>query len=68
MPQISLRGAEGLNQKSIPLEGRDLGLEIGLLRLVNSGTNSAVAAFNELAKSVVPKMIKERPKSPRPSS
>jgi DNA-binding transcriptional LysR family regulator len=67
MPQIPLRGAEGLNLKSIPLEGRDLGLEIGLLRLVDSGTNSAVAAFTELAKSVVPKMIKERPKSPRPS-
>ena len=69
MPQISLRGAESLNLKSIRLEGgRDLGLEIGLLRLVDSETNSAVAAFTKLAKSVVPKMIKERPKSLRPSS
>ncbi len=57
MPRISLRGAEGLNLKSIRLEGRDLGLEIGLLRLVDSETNSAVAAFTKLAKLAVPKMI-----------
>ena len=57
MPRISLRGAEGLNSKSIRLEGRDLGLEIGLLRLVDSETNSAVAAFTKLAKLAVPKMI-----------
>jgi len=57
MPRISLRGAEDLNLKSIRLEGRDLGLEIGLLRLVDSETNSAVAAFTKLAKLTVPKMI-----------
>lgn len=68
MPKISLRGSEGLNLKSIRLEGRDLGLEIGLLRLVDSGTNSAVAAFTKLAKLVVPELIEESPKSPRPSS
>ena len=68
MPRISLRGAEGLNLKSIRLEGRDLGLEIGLLRLVDSGTNSAVAAFTKLAKSMVPEMIREPSKPPRPSN
>jgi hypothetical protein len=30
------------------------------LRLVDSGTNSAVAAFTKLAKAAVPKMIEER--------
>jgi len=44
MPRISLHGAEGLNLKLIRLEGRDLGLEISLLRLVDSETNSALAA------------------------
>ncbi len=37
MPQVSLRGAENLRLKAIHLEGRDLGLEIGLLRLIDSG-------------------------------
>jgi LysR family cyn operon transcriptional activator len=58
MPRISLREAGGLGLKAIRLKGRDLGLEIGLLRLVDSGTNSAVAAFTKLAKTVVPKMVK----------
>jgi LysR family cyn operon transcriptional activator len=57
MPRISLREAGGLGLKAIRLKGRDLGLEIGLLRLVDSGTNSAVAAFTKLAKTVVPKMV-----------
>lgn len=57
MPRISLREAGNLRLKSIQLEGRNLGLEIGLLRLIDSGTNSAVAAFAKLAKTVVPKMV-----------
>ena len=57
MPRISLREAGGLGLKAIRLEGRDLDLEVGLLRLVDSGTNSAVAAFTKLAKAVVPKMV-----------
>ena len=57
MPRISLREAGNLGLKAIRLEGRDLGLEVGLLRLVDSGTNSAVAAFTKLAKTVVPKMV-----------
>jgi len=32
---------------------------MGLLRLKDSSANSTVAAFTELAKAVVPKMIKE---------
>lgn len=59
MPKISLREAGSLGLKSIRLEGRNLGLEVGLLRLIDSGTNSAVAAFTKLAKAVVPKMFAE---------
>jgi LysR family cyn operon transcriptional activator len=50
MPRISLREAGNLGLRSIRLEGRDLGLEGGLLRLIDSGTNSALAAFTKLAK------------------
>jgi LysR family transcriptional regulator, cyn operon transcriptional activator len=60
MPRISLGDAPSLGLRSIPLEGRNLGLEIGLLRLIDSGTNSAVAAFAKLAKTVVPKIAQER--------
>ncbi len=57
MPKIALRGREGLKLKAIPLHGKSLRLEIGLLRLSDSAANSAVAAFTSLAKSAVPKMI-----------
>ena len=57
MPRISLREAGNLGLKSIPLEGKNLELEIGLMRLVDSGTNNAVAAFTRLAKAIVPKMV-----------
>ena len=43
MPKIALRGREGLKLKAIPLQGKNLDLEIGLLRLSDSGANSAVA-------------------------
>jgi len=57
MPRVTLRGADGLGLKAIRLDGKSLGLEIGLLRLVDSGTNTAVAAFSKLAQTVVPKII-----------
>lgn len=57
MPKIALRGREGLNLKAIPLRGKNLGLEIGLLRLRDSAANSAVGAFTVLAKAEVPKLI-----------
>jgi LysR family transcriptional regulator, cyn operon transcriptional activator len=59
MPKIALRGRGGLKLKAIRLKGRKLGLDIGLLRLRDSGANSAVAAFTSLARTVVPKMIKK---------
>ena len=59
MPKIALRGREGLKLKAIRLQGRKLGLEIGLLRLSDSSANSAVAAFTSLVRAAVPKMIKK---------
>jgi LysR family transcriptional regulator, cyn operon transcriptional activator len=57
MPRVTLRGAGGLGLKAIRLDGKVLGLEIGLLRLIDSGTNTAVAAFSKLAQTVIPKII-----------
>ena len=59
MPKIALRGREALKLKAIRLQGKNLGLEIGLLRLSDSAANSAVAAFTSLVKAVVPKLIKK---------
>jgi hypothetical protein len=58
MPKIALRGRENLKLKAIRLQGKRLGLDIGLLRLSDSAANSAVAAFTSLAKATVPKLIK----------
>jgi len=57
MPKIALRGRESLKLRAVPLRGKKLGLEIGLLRLRDSAANVAVAEFTNLAKSVVPKII-----------
>ena len=57
MPKIALHGTNGL--LAIRLKGKNLALEIGLLRLIDSGTNNAVDEFTKLAGAVVPKMIEE---------
>lgn len=57
MPNIALRGREGLNLRAIPLQGNDLTLEIGLLRLIDSEVNSAMGAFTRLAQVEVPKIF-----------
>src|SRR5204863_1047857 len=57
MPKIVLRGREALKLKAIRLHGKKLALEIGLLRLRDSGGNSAVGEFTRLAKTEVPKLI-----------
>ncbi|HEY7353374.1 MAG TPA: LysR substrate-binding domain-containing protein [Terriglobales bacterium] len=57
MPKIALRGRETLRLRAVRLQGKRLGVEIGLLRLRDSTANSAVAAFTSLAKATVPKMI-----------
>jgi len=59
MPKIALRGRENLELRAIRLRGKNLGLDIGLLRLSDSAANTAVAAFTTLAKATVPKMIKQ---------
>jgi LysR family cyn operon transcriptional activator len=58
MPKIALRGRQGLKLKAIRLHGKNLLVEIGLLRLRDSGGNSAVAEFTKLARTAVPKMIR----------
>src|SRR5437667_9539402 len=50
MPKIALRGTNGLI--AIRLKGKNLALEIGLLRLIDSGTNNAVDEFTKLARAV----------------
>jgi LysR family cyn operon transcriptional activator len=57
MPKIALRGRNGFI--AIRLKGRNLALEIGLLHLIDSGTNNAVDEFTKLARAAVPKMIKK---------
>jgi LysR family cyn operon transcriptional activator len=59
MPKIALRGREGLKLKAIRLQGKNLALEIGVLRLRGSAGNSAVAAFAKLAQAAVPRMIRK---------
>lgn len=59
MPKIALRGREGLKLKAIRLHGKKLHLEIGLLRLIDSSSNSAVSAFTSLVKTAVPKLIRK---------
>jgi LysR family transcriptional regulator, cyn operon transcriptional activator len=58
MPKIALRGRENLKLRPVRLHGKNLALDIGLLRLSDSAANSAVAAFTSLAKATVPKIIK----------
>ncbi len=58
MPHIALRGRESLKLKAIALQGKHLSVDIGLLRLSDSGNSSTVGAFTALAKVAVPKMIK----------
>ena len=57
MPKIALRGRENLKLRAIRLRGKNLGLDIGLLRLSDSAANTAVAAFTSLAKATVPKLV-----------
>src|SRR6267142_3443866 len=57
MPKIALRGTSGLT--AIRLKGKNLALEIGLLRLIDSGANSAVEEFTKLARAAIPKIIRK---------
>jgi LysR family cyn operon transcriptional activator len=57
MPRITLRGRKGLKLKAIPLRGKKLGVEIGLMRPNESAVNTAAAAFTSIARAAVPKLI-----------
>jgi hypothetical protein len=59
MPKIALRGRENLKLKAIPLRGKIQPLDIGLLRLSDSGDNTTVSAFTAIAKAAVPKLIRK---------
>ena len=67
MPKIALLGTQGLELKAIRLRGKNLKLEIGLLRLKGSAGNSTVQAFGQLAHAVVPKIVK-KPNNTKPNS
>jgi LysR family cyn operon transcriptional activator len=58
MPKIALRDSDGL--VAIPLKGKNLALEIGLLRLIDSGATAAVEGFTKLARKTVPLMIRKQ--------
>ena len=61
MPKIALRGASDLT--AIRLKGKNLALEIGLLRLIDSGSSSAAEEFTKLARAAVPRIIRNQPRS-----
>ncbi len=58
MPKIVLRDTTGLT--AIRLKGKNLAIEIGLLRLMDSGANTAVQEFTKLARATVPIMIRKQ--------
>jgi LysR family cyn operon transcriptional activator len=57
LPKIALRGTTGL--RAVPLRGKNLAVEIGLLRLSDSDANSAVAAFTKLVRAIAPKILQK---------
>jgi len=65
LPNVAQRGSTDL--KAIRLRGKSLVLEMGILRLKDSSANSMVAAFTELAKAAVPKILGKSLKATRAS-
>jgi LysR family cyn operon transcriptional activator len=55
MPRIVVR--ENSELMAIRLKGKHLAAEIGILRLIDSGTNNMVADFTKLARATVPALI-----------
>src|SRR5207302_10095448 len=56
-PNVTLRGRHSQKLRAIRLLRTTLRLEIGLLRLRDSPTNTALADFTSLAKRTVPRMV-----------
>ena len=65
LPNVAQRSSTDL--KAIRLRGKSLVVEMGVLRLKDSSTNSMVAAFTELAKAAVPEILGKRLKARRAS-
>jgi LysR family cyn operon transcriptional activator len=57
MPKVAVRDATGLT--AVRLKGKNLAIEIGLLRLIDSGSSSAVDEFTKLARATVPLIIRK---------
>ncbi len=55
MPKIALRGTTELT--AIRLKGKNLALEIGLLRLIGSSASDVVSEFAKLARATIPKIV-----------
>ena len=66
LPNVAQRGSVDL--KAIRLRGKSLMLEMGILRLKDSATNSMVGAFTELAKAAVPQILGKRLKGSKPTN
>jgi len=58
MPKIAVRDATGLI--AVRLKGKNLAIEIGLLRLIDSDSSSAVQEFTKLARATVPLIIRKQ--------
>ena len=56
MPRIALRRDSDLI--AIPLQGKNLRIEVGLLRLIDSGNRGLVAEFAKLARSAIPRILR----------
>src|SRR5204863_1975044 len=65
LPKVALRGTTGL--KAIRLRGKNLPMEMGILRLKDSSANSLVAAFTQLTKATVPEILGKGLKATRTS-
>ena len=63
MPKVTLRGRQNLKLRAVPLRGKKLGLEIGLLGLTRFADKHSRGRFYSLAKRTVPGMVaKQKPK------
>ena len=59
MPRITLCKTTDLTK--VRLKGKNLGVDIGLLRPIASGANSAVEEFTKLARAEVPRITQSVP-------
>jgi LysR family cyn operon transcriptional activator len=58
MPKIAVRAIPEL--RAVRLKGKNLAIQIGLLRLIDSGASTGVHEFTKLARATVPLMIRKQ--------